>query len=248
MDPELTASAGVCGYLCGFLSTNSMDAQYSKNVIESLAIHADPARAIQMKKYMKDKFEFYGIPAPHLHAVALPFLQKNNLPKANEVPELVFEFWKTPQRELQYFAIELLKKYLKQIPIEWIELLEGLIIQKSWWDTVDALAAWQVGYYFSKYPEKIQPYTNKWMSSENIWLQRTCLIFQLKYKEKTDFELLKSLIIQLTDSKEFFIQKAIGWALREYSKLFPKKVMDFASNQPMPKLSYREATRIVLNS
>jgi 3-methyladenine DNA glycosylase AlkD len=70
----------------------------------------------------------------------------------------------------------------------------------------------------------------------------------LKYKEETDFELLKSLIIPLTDSKEFFIQKAIGWALRGYSKLFPQRFMDFASNHQMSKLSYREATRIVLNS
>jgi 3-methyladenine DNA glycosylase AlkD len=136
---------------------------------------------------------------------------------------------------------------LKQTPVEWIELFEELIIQKSWWDTVDALAAWQVGYYFSKYPEKIQPYTNKWMSNGNIWLQRTCLIFQLKYKEKTDFELLKSFINPLSGSKEFFIQKAIGWALREYSKLFPQEVMEFAGNQPMAKLSYREATRIAAN-
>jgi 3-methyladenine DNA glycosylase AlkD len=123
-----------------------------------------------------------------------------------------------------------------------LNLYEELITQKSWWDTVDALAAWQVGDYFKKYPDQIIPYTNKWMDSGNMWLQRTCLIFQLKYKEETDFELLKSLIIPLSDSKEFFIQKAIGWALREYSKLFPQRVMDFASNQPMAKLSYREAT------
>lgn len=223
-----------------------MTSDYSKNVIESLAIHADPARAIQMKKYMKDKFEFYGIPSPRLRKIASPFFQKNNRPEENEIPDLVYEFWKAPQRELQYFAVELLKKYVKGSPKEWINLYEKLITRKSWWDTVDALAAWQVGYYFKKHPDQVMPYTTKWMDSGNMWLQRTCLIFQLKYKDETDFQLLKSLIIPLSGSKEFFIQKAIGWALREYSKLFPQRVMDFASNQPMAKLSYREATRIVL--
>lgn len=225
-----------------------MRSTYSARVISAISSAKDPVRAASMKKYMKGKFDYYGVSSPKLRKLTSPFLQKRNLPSAEAVPAMVLEFWRHPERELQYFAIELLKKYFRHTPREWVDLYEELITQKSWWDTVDGLAAWQVGYYFKNYPDQVLPYTAKWMESGNMWLQRTCLIFQLKYKEETDFELLKSLIIPLTDSKEFFIQKAIGWALREYSKLFPKKVMDFAGNQPMAKLSYREATRIVLNS
>lgn len=220
--------------------------KYCEDIVNILNQYGDSARAAQMKRYMKNKFEFFGIPSPKLRQLSAPFLQRNNLPDAIHVPELAREFWNHQERELQYFAIELLKKYLRHTPIEWIDLYEELITQKSWWDTVDGLAAWQVGYFFKKYPDQVIPYTKKWMDSRNIWLQRTCLIFQLKYKEDTDFELLKSFIIPLSDSKAFFIQKAIGWTLREYSKLFPQRVMDFADNQPMAKLSYREATRIVL--
>jgi 3-methyladenine DNA glycosylase AlkD len=220
--------------------------KYCEDIVNILNQYGDSARAAQMKRYMKNKFEFFGIPSPKLRQLSAPFLQRNNLPDAIRVPELAREFWNHQERELQYFSIELLKKYLRHTPIEWIDLYEELITQKSWWDTVDGLAAWQVGDYFKKYPDQIFPRTNKWMNSGKIWLQRTCLIFQLKYKEDTDFELLKSFIIPLSDSKAFFIQKAIGWTLREYSKLFPQRVMDFADNQPMAKLSYREATRIVL--
>jgi 3-methyladenine DNA glycosylase AlkD len=217
--------------------------KYCEDIVNILNQYGDSARAAQMKRYMKNKFEFFGIPSPKLRQLSAPFLQRNNLPDAIRVPELAREFWNHQERELQYFSIELLKKYLRHTPIEWIDLYEELITQKSWWDTVDGLAAWQVGDYFKKYPDQIFPRTNKWMNSGKIWLQRTCLIFQLKYKEDTDFELLKSFIIPLSDSKAFFIQKAIGWTLREYSKLFPQRVMDFADNQPMAKLSYREATR-----
>jgi 3-methyladenine DNA glycosylase AlkD len=220
--------------------------KYCEDIVNILNQYGDSARAAQMKRYMKNKFEFFGIPSPKLRQLSAPFLQRNNLPDAIRVPELAREFWNHQERELQYFSIELLKKYLRHTPIEWIDLYEELITQKSWWDTVDGLAAWQVGDYFKKYPDQVFPRTKKWMNSGKIWLQRTCLIFQLKYKEDTDFELLKSFIIPLSDSKAFFIQKAIGWTLREYSKLFPQRVMDFADNQPMAKLSYREATRIVL--
>lgn len=220
---------------------------YCNNIVHALNSHADTGRATNMKRYMKNNFEFFGIPAPKLRQLSATFLQKSNLPDVMQLPDLVRELWSVPQRELQYFALELLKKYLRQMPRDWIDLFEELITQKSWWDTVDALASWQVGNYYKMYPDQIVPYTTRWMGSGNIWLQRTCLIFQIKYKEKTDFELLKSFIIPLTGSKEFFIQKAIGWALREYSKKFPQEVMEFAGKQPMAKLSYREATRIALN-
>ena len=117
--------------------------------------------------------------------------------------------------------------------------------QKSWWDTIDGIAANQLGNYFILYPNKIVEVTNKWMDSENFWLQRCCLLFQLKYRDKTNENLLANLILQLTDSKEFFITKSIGWSLRQYSKFNPEWVRDFVNNNTLQPLSRREALRLI---
>jgi len=118
-----------------------------------------------------------------------------------------------------------------------------LIINKSWWDTVDYIASNLVGPYFRIYPEKIAPVTSHWMESRNMWLQRTCLLFQLKYRGDTDTGLLTGFIEQLKDSKEFFIRKAIGWSLREYSKTNPEFVISFVRNNHLSGLSEREALK-----
>ena len=102
-----------------------------------------------------------------------------------------------------------------------------MILNKSWWDTVDYIASNLVGVHFQKYPDLMYPVTEKWMNSGNIWLQRTSLLFQLKYKKKTDVMLMTNYIQQLQGSKEFFINKAIGWILREYSKTDGDWVRDY---------------------
>ncbi len=218
---------------------------YIKEVIAVFEKHADPSTAIPMAKYMKNKFEYFGIKSPLRKEISRPFLVNSNLPHVQVVPEITIEFWERPERELQYFAMSLSQKNLKTSPIDHIELYENLILQKSWWDTVDSLATWNIGQHFRRFPQQISVYTNKWMSSKNIWLQRSCLLFQLKYKEKTDFKLLKSFILPLISSKEFFIKKAIGWALREYSKTNPEEVVRFVKEYSLSTLSYREATRLL---
>src|SRR5699024_9475553 len=107
------------------------------------------------------------------------------------------------------------KKLLKECHIT---LIEHIITTKSWWDTVDAIATHLVGELFAKYPHLITEKGDNWLRLENIWLQRSMILFQLKYKEKTNEDLLYSIIKQLKHIDEFFIQKAIGWSLREHSK------------------------------
>ena len=114
-------------------------------------------------------------------------------------------------------------------------------------DTVDFLASNMVGMHFKRFPNLIPEYTSKWMASGNIWLQRTCLLYQLKYKENTNTSLLYSWIHSLMDSKEFFIQKAIGWILREYSKTAPAEVIDFIHNTNLKPLSKREGLKWMKN-
>jgi 3-methyladenine DNA glycosylase AlkD len=218
---------------------------YTSGVIQTFSQYADSNLAKPMAKYMKNRFIYFGIKSPLRKEISKPYLAKANLPNIIEIPQIVRKFWAQPQRELQYFAVDLLQRYSKEPPIEWIKLYEELICRKSWWDTVDGLAAWQVGDYFKKFPDQLSNFTQKWMDSENIWLQRTCLIFQLRYKDQTDFQLLKSFIERLSDSKEFFIRKAIGWSLRQHSKINPEAVKEFVSDQPMSNLSQREALKLI---
>jgi 3-methyladenine DNA glycosylase AlkD len=151
--------------------------------------------------------------------------------------------WEQPEREFQYFAMEMVEKFRKKAPAGMIGTYELMILGKSWWDTVDFIAAVLVGGHFRRFPEMVAPYTGKWMASGNIWLQRTALLFQLKYKKETDFGLLATFITFLAGSREFFIRKAIGWALREYSKTDPQRVKAFVTATPLAPLSRKEALR-----
>ena len=210
---------------------------------EAFLSNANPSEAVAMKKYMKDKFEFFGIKSPLRKEI-----YKNHKDNFGLLPDENFEqivrwCWNQDQREYQYFAMEFLGRRKNKAQIQIIDLYEVLISRKSWWDTIDFIAAHLLGSYFTKYPEQILPVTNKWMRSGNIWLQRSCLLFQLKYKGKTNEKLLTSFIVELTGTREFFINKAIGWALREYSKTNPRFVKDFVSENHLSGLSRREALK-----
>ena len=144
-----------------------------------------------------------------------------------------------PEREFQYVAME----YVKQAKRSWDKrlpaLFESWVGKDSWWDVVDFLAPQILGPYFLKFPEERDEWIQRWMDSGNFWLQRFCLVFSLGYKDKTDTVLLAKTIQALSGSKEFFIQKAIGWALRQYARTDPEWVMDFVGNNALaPCLLY----------
>ena len=120
-----------------------------------------------------------------------------------------------------------------------------MLTHNSWWDTVDFIAPKLIGAYFVSFPDQRDAYVNKWLLSKNIWLQRSCIIFQLLRKEKTDTEFLEKIINSLLGSKEFFINKAIGWALRDYSRTDAEWVKHFASKTDVHPLSKREALRLL---
>lgn len=207
--------------------------------------NANPGIASGQKAYMKNKFEFYGINAPLRKELQKPFLLKLHLPAKKDLGKIVKTLWELPQREFQMFAQELAGKYKKELVKEDIKLLQYMITHKSWWDTVDFIAAHLVGAYFKIYPELRQKITDKWLKSGNMWLQRSALLFQLKYKAEVDVDLLSINIKYLLGSKEFFINKAIGWALRQYSKTNPDWVRSFVSNNNLHPLSRREALRLI---
>ena len=216
---------------------------FVKNLTGKFSAAANPEKGRQMSKYMKNLFEYYGIQATQRRELSRSFIQEEGIPHKNELFGTVKKLWSLPQREYQYFGMELAAKFNKKPEVSDIEIFEWMILHKSWWDTVDFIASNLVGNYFQIYNDKTYKIMEYWLASGNMWLQRTSLIFQLKYKEYTDTDLLSRQINALNHSKEFFINKAIGWALREYSKTNPDWVRQFVAQTELSTLSKREALK-----
>lgn len=210
--------------------------------------NSDPTVALKQKAYLRNQFDFYGLATTKRREIQSPFLIKEYLPEKSELDTIVKILWGKPQREYQYFAQELVLKYVKQLKKDDIELFEFMVVHKSWWDTVDFIANKLMGEYFRIYPEEKDNYVQKWVKSNNIWLQRSALLFQLKYGKDLDTNLLGSMIHSLLGSKEFFINKAIGWVLREFSRTNPKWVIEFVSKTELDPLSKKEALRLIKGS
>lgn len=208
---------------------------------ESAAVPADRGPMI---KYMKEHFDFYGIRSPKRKELFREVLKANGLPPQEMFVSTVLDLMNHPKREMNYCAIDLAikgqKKYSQPSDIVWIK---EMIITRSWWDTVDGIAPNILGQFILSYPNQRDAIVEDFMQSDNMWLQRSCLLFQLKYKQHTDQELLFSLCKQLSSSKEFFIQKAIGWALRQHAYLERDAVYTFVDKQSLAKLSTREALK-----
>ena len=207
--------------------------------------HKNAKIALEQKAYMRHQFQFYGLKATVRREIQKPFFIKEYLPQKSEIEHIIKTLWEKPQREYQLFAQELAFKYVKQLELKDINLFEFMVTNKSWWDTVDFIANKLMGEYFKTFPNQKEKYVTKWLKSNNIWLQRSALLFQLKYKNKIDTVLLSSTINSLLNSKEFFINKAIGWVLREYSRTNPNWVIEFVNNTELSNLSKKEALRLL---
>lgn len=197
--------------------------------------------AYYMAKYMKDKFPFLGLKRPERDRLAKEFLKLKK--KDKEVDwDFIFKCYDMPEREFHYLAIDYMDKIRDLFIPEDMKNIEKLILTKSWWDTVDYINK-VVGHIAMKYPIVKENTVRKWICSENIWLKRVSILFQLKYKENTDTEFLKEAILHNSQTDEFFINKAIGWALREYSKSNKEWVKDFIENNSLSKLSIKEGSK-----
>ncbi|NOR86414.1 MAG: DNA alkylation repair protein [Bacteroidales bacterium] len=207
--------------------------------LEAMAIEAN---SVPMKKYMKNHFEFYGIKSPQRRKVVSEFRKENGLIGEEEIAEFTHLCWDNPFRELHYSCMEIIQREKKPKP-ERIALYKWMIIHRSWWDSVDFIAPNLIGKLFQLYPEMISLQTQDFINSGNLWLQRSALIFQLKYREKTDLHLLFTYCEILAEHPDFFIRKAIGWSLRQAGKFFPNEVRDFVKKTKLSNLSVREAMK-----
>lgn len=205
----------------------------------------NPDIAPMQAKYMRNQFSYYGLKAPVWTELTRQVLKEKGLPKGEDLQTLVRLCFEEEYRELHYFSLELVQRSIKKQEEGFIHFLEELITTKSWWDTVDWLANKMVGLHLRRFPSLIPAAPDRWIESDNIWLQRTALLFQLKYKQDTNAELLFRYILRRADSKEFFIQKGAGWALREYSKTAPQTVVTFIESHQLPALTKREGLKWV---
>ncbi len=206
--------------------------------------HSNTEKALPMAKYMKNKFSFFGIKTTERKELFKEIWKQNKQEVSKNSREIALALYTKEQRELHYCAIEFLIKELKgNYQKDDIDFIEKLIITNSWWDSVDTIAKYILGQYLIEFPDCIETTVAKFSNSNNMWLNRSAILFQLGYKEKTDFELLKSICIQHQNSREFFIQKAIGWSLREYAKTNPKAIIEFVTKSNLKPFSRKEATK-----
>lgn len=215
------------------------------DIVDKLLVaNSNEEFAANMSSYMKDNFEFYGIKSPLRKELLKPYWPHIKVLDLSSIKYIILTLWDKPQRENQYVAMDILNRKYKVYDETCIDFVEFLIQNKSWWDTVDLLASNPIGRLFLKYPEYQHKYVYKWIDSDDMWLKRSALLCQLKYTYDVDFDLLSTLILKEIDNNTFFIQKAIGWSLRQYAKYKPEVVREFVNENPnLSTLAKREALK-----
>ena len=211
------------------------------NIFNELLRLGNKETGARMAAYMQNKFPFLGIQKPQLKDFMKPYLKESK--KYGFDYGFVEDCWDFQYREAQYIAVEYINMNEKKLDAVDLDFLKELIVTKSWWETVDTLNG-VVGSIVLKNPE-LKKTMLEWSTDENIWLRRSSIDFQQKYKEKTDTSLLENIIKNNLNSKEFFINKAIGWSLRNYSKTNPEWVKDFIERhrENLASLSIKEASK-----
>ncbi|MGL4394614.1 MAG: DNA alkylation repair protein [Brevinema sp.] len=214
-----------------------------KSQIQNLfRAHANTEAALWSAKYMKNQFAFYGVIHPTRRKILKEiFVQSKKLPM-DELLGLIFELSKGEYREEFYTAIDLITQNVKRFSYEEFQKLYPLIELNPWWDSVDSLQK-PFSMWIKNNPDKLEEITNFWNEKDLFWYKRIAMIIQLHWKLDTKTEILKSLILANKHIDEFFIQKAIGWSLRDYGKHNPQWVREFLNEYEFSKLATREASK-----
>lgn len=218
-----------------------MDITALRTALEAVAI---PEQAEPMAAYMKHHFEFLGAKSPAVRKAAKPMIAEGKHAEAHELIAFADQCWEQPEREFQYVGCIFLRRWVGSLEPANLDDLKRFIVTKSWWDSVDALAAWSVGPLVLANRE-LAEIMDEWIDSENMWLARTAIIHQLSYKADTDADRLFAYAESRAEDTEFFIRKAIGWSLRQYARQDPDQVLAFvaANEDRLSGLSKREALK-----
>lgn len=223
---------------------------YVHELRKSFYAAKNDGRADSMSAYMRGKFVYFGIPAPTRSLLQKPLLSEiQDVDLAFAIAE---ELWELEEREFQYTACDLLSRAVsrKAVPLfdpeSLLEKTQALILSKSWWDTVDTLAPNIAGHIIKRSLfAKLPVLALVWMNHDDMWVKRSALLLQLKYKNETNAELLFDLVLQVASSNEFFLRKGAGWVLREYSKTDPSLVREFINSNAnsLSPLTIREGSK-----
>lgn len=205
--------------------------------------HRCPEDAAAMEAYMKHIAPFFGIKAPHRRALLKAHIADQGAPPADELAAIARSAFARREREWHHTAVDLLIGEAKRLTPDDLPWIEELIATRSWWDTVDALAVHVVGVVLKRHPHAVAVWNERWITGQDMWLNRTALLFQNRWRGDTDRALLFANIARHAAHPDFFIRKAIGWALRELAVADPGAVRAFVARQPLSPLSRREALR-----
>jgi 3-methyladenine DNA glycosylase AlkD len=219
----------------------SMEIGELRTALESVAV---PADAEPMAAYMKGNFPFLGVKSPAVRAVIKPLLAADARPEGGDLIDFVDQCWAQDEREFQYVGCLLLRKWVATLEADNLDDLKRFVTTKSWWDSVDSLAAHSVGPLVRANRDLVAT-MDVWIDDDDFWVARTAILHQLTWKGETDGDRLFHYAERRAADTEFFIRKAIGWALRQYAREAPDEVRAFvaANEDRLSGLSKREALK-----
>lgn len=214
-------------------------------VQRELAARGDPEKAVAMAAYMKTEMPFYGVQKPARAEILRRVAAELAPTTEDEYRKGIEALWDLAHREEKYLAIAYARRFHRYITRAQLDLHERMIVEGAWWDFVDDIAANLVGALLLDYRESMRPVMEAWIDDPDRWRRRAAILSQLRHKERTDAEMLFDFCRRRAHETEFFIRKAIGWALREYSKTDPEAVAAFlrAEGDALSGLSRREAAK-----
>ncbi len=225
-------------------SSTPLGDEVLRRLVAAFGPAADPERAAPMAAYMKDRFPFLGITSVPRRALAREVLAALPAPDEADVAAVVSGCWALDAREYQYAGVDYAVRWVRCCSADFLPVAERLITTKPWWDTVDLLAAHVVGGLVAATPA-LRDEMDRWLASGDLWLARSAILHQLKWKDRTDADWLFAACLARAADTDFFARKAIGWALREYSKTDESAVRAFvvAHDGELSDLSKREALK-----
>lgn len=205
---------------------------------------ADPARAEPMAAYMKHHFVFFGLKSADRRTVTKPLLAAAGTWSGAQLLAVAERLFAEPEREFHYVACDLLRRWVDRLGASDLPRVRRLVETKSWWDTVDALATHVVGP-IVRADRSLQREMDRWVDDDNLWIARTAVLHQLLWKADTDADRLFDYCRRRSGDPDFFIRKALGWALRQYARTDPAAVKGFvaAYEDRLSPLTKREALR-----
>ncbi len=234
----------------GKAGTGKLGKAARKLLVERFAELADPDKAIEMAAYMKTDKPFYGIQKPDRDPVYREIAKSFPATTHDEYADVVMALWNGKHREEKYASLDYAIRFKKFVDTSMLPMYEQLAREAAWWDLVDPIATHLVGNSFLADRKTITPIMKKWIDDDDMWIRRTAILSQNRHKENTDEALLFRFCLKRADEKEFFIRKAIGWALREYSWKAPEAVKNFllTNRDKLSPLSFREGGKQLMRT